>query len=81
MEIENKRTEIQERYALSENEIEYFVFSDTVVNNTYSIDKSNINILMKNGNIIDITSASDQFNSSSLEKTIKKHFFCYPKLD
>ncbi len=81
MEIQNKRTEIQEKYTLSENEIEYFVFSDTVVNNTYSIDKSNINILMKNGNIIDITSASDQFNSTSLEKTITKHFFCYPKLD
>jgi len=32
---------------------------------------------MKNGDVIDITLASDQFNIKVLNKTISKHFLCY----
>ena len=35
---------------------------------------------MKNGEVIDITSASGQFNIEALKKTINKYFLCYPKL-
>ena len=48
------------------------------IQSTYNIEKSNINILMKNGDVIDITSASDQFNIDALSKTVNKHFLCYP---
>ena len=41
-----------------------------------NIKKSNINILMKNGDVIDITSASDQFNIEALNKTVNKYFLC-----
>ena len=34
---------------------------------------------MKNGDIIDITSASDQFNFDMLNKTVNKYFLCYPQ--
>ena len=60
-------------------EAEYFVFSDTVSNNTYNIEKTNINILMKNGDVIDIISASDYFDIKALNKTVNKYFLCYPK--
>ncbi len=33
---------------------------------------------MKNGDVIDITSASDQFNIEALNKTVNKYFLCYP---
>ena len=36
------------------------------------IEKSKINILMKNGDVVDITTASDQFNIDALSKKIKK---------
>ena len=35
---------------------------------------------MKNGYVIDIASASDQFNIEALKKTTSKYFLCYPKL-
>jgi HD superfamily phosphohydrolase len=79
-EIEIERKKIQEHFNISEKEAEYFVFSDKVSNSTYNIEKANINILMKNGDVIDITSASDQFNIDALNKTINKYFLCYPKL-
>jgi hypothetical protein len=34
---------------------------------------------MKNGNVIDITSASDQFNIEALSKKVEKYFLCYPQ--
>ena len=35
---------------------------------------------MKNGDVIDITVASDHFNIDALNKTVNKYFLCYPKL-
>ena len=63
----------------SKEEAKYFIFSHKVSNSTYNVEKSNINILMKNGDIVDITSASDQFNIDALSKTVNKYFLCYPK--
>ena len=79
-EIKIEKRKIQEQFNISEKEAEYFVFSNKVSNSTYNIEKGNINILMKNGAVIDITSASDQFNIDALNKTINKYFLCYPKL-
>tara|TARA_B100000287_G_scaffold371729_1_gene369949 strand:+ start:94 stop:1329 length:1236 start_codon:yes stop_codon:yes gene_type:complete len=79
--IKEKKKKTKEKYNLKKSELEYFVFSSQVINKTYDIAKSNINILMKNGNITDLTSASDQFKINNINKTIKKYFICYPKLD
>ena len=70
----------KQHYNITKEEIEYFIFSDKISNNTYNIEKSNINILMKNADVIDITSASGQFNIDALKKTINKYFLCYPNL-
>ena len=79
-EIETEIDTVKKSYNISKQEAEYFIFSDKVSNSTYNIEKANINILMKNGDVIDITSASDQFNIEALKKTINKYFLCYPKL-
>ncbi len=79
-EIENEVSKIQEQFNISKKEAEYFVFSDKVSNSTYNIEKANINILMKNGDVIDITAASDQFNIEAISKRVNKYFLCYPKL-
>lgn len=69
---------IQKKYKITKQEAKYFIFSDKVSNNTYNIEKSKINILMKNGDVIDITTASDQFNIDALSKKVEKYFLCYP---
>ena len=66
------------KYNCTKAEAEFFIFSYQISNSTYNIEKSNINILMKNGDVIDITSASDQFNIEALSKTVNKYFLCYP---
>jgi len=79
-EIETEIDTVEQYYNITKQEAEYFIFSDKVSNSTYNIEKANINILMKNGDVIDITSASGQFNIEALKRTINKYFLCYPKL-
>ena len=66
-------------YNIDIAETAYLVFKDSISNNAYSLNKSNINILYKDGSLKDIVEASDHLNISALSKSVKKHFFCYPK--
>ncbi len=66
-------------YGISKKEAHYFVFTDTVNNSAYSAKSIHINILMKNGKLVDVADASDLLNIQSLSKPVTKHFICYPK--
>ncbi len=79
-EIDKKVNDFCKSNKISNEEAKYFIFSNKVSNSTYNIEKSNINILMKTGEVIDITSASDQFSIDALNKTINKYFLCYPNI-
>jgi hypothetical protein len=71
--------ECMKQYKLTEKEASFFVVSGEVENSAYRTDNLKINILMNNGNIIDIAEAGDQLNVEVLSKTVKKYFICYPK--
>ncbi len=71
--------ECMRQYKLTEKEAAFFVVSGEVENSAYRTDNLKINILMNNGNIIDIAEAGDQLNVEVLSKTVKKYFICYPK--
>ncbi len=77
--IENLKLSFKKQYNLDNNEVEYFVFTRTISNNAYKVQDDKINILYNNGNIVDITEASDILNVSVLSKEVKKHFLIYPK--
>ncbi len=62
---------------LEEDDVSYFMFTDTIRNRAYNAGNSNINILKKNGELVDIAKASDLSNLESLDKTVKKHILCY----
>ncbi|MFD0940362.1 HD domain-containing protein [Pedobacter boryungensis] len=64
---------------LQEDDVAYFVFTDTIRNRAYNAGNSNINILMKNNELVDIAKASDLSNLESLDKTVKKHILCYTR--
>jgi len=59
--------------------IDYFVFSDSVSNSTYSSHDDSIKILYNNGDLIDLDYASDILNTQTLSTEVKKYFLCYPK--
>jgi HD superfamily phosphohydrolase len=68
-----------EKYPISREEAEYFVFADTITNNAYKPGQGSIRILMKDGTLRDIASASDNSNLEALAKTVTKYVFCYTK--
>jgi len=64
---------------ISKEETEYFVFTGEIANNTYKTSDDRIKILLKTGELVDITEASDMLDQNVLAKTTIKHFLCYPK--
>lgn len=73
------RKKVQEDYQIDYEETKYFVFSEVAKNSAYNPANDKINILYRNGDIMDITEASDQLNVSVLSKIVTKYFLCYPK--
>jgi HD superfamily phosphohydrolase len=64
---------------LTPEEASYFVISDSVSNNAYKPGDDKINLLYRDGSMIDIADAADQLNISVLSNTVEKFFMCYPK--
>ncbi len=64
---------------ITNEEAKYFVFTGMISNQAYHQNKQNINIVYKSNKIVDIVSATDQFNLKALSKPVTKYFICYPK--
>lgn len=77
--IKAKKKEIATKYNIKKEDLDYFVFSSSVANEIYNVDKIGITILFKNGKTKDISKSSDQLNVEVLNKTVKKWFICYPR--
>ena len=80
---ESYTKEIQQKaaafYGISSSESQHLVFTNKIDNKAYNPKKDKINLLYKDGRIVDIAEAADQLNISVLAKTVTKHFLCYPK--
>jgi len=70
---------LKEKYKITEEEANYFVFTGKISNQAYEQNSEDINILFKSGKIQDIVKASDQLNLKALTKPVTKYFICYPK--
>ncbi len=77
--LSNKIGKLISKYALTEDEASYFVFSGTLENQAYSMERDTINLLKKNGKIIEVAKASDQLNLEALSKSVVKYYMCFPK--
>lgn len=77
--IEKRIQDFKVKSNISEEEARYFVFTGMIANQAYHQNKQNINILYKSSKIVDIVSATDQFNLKALAKPVTKYFICYPK--
>jgi hypothetical protein len=64
---------------MSDEEMNYFVFTDHISNSTYNVGHENIKILYKDGTTKDIPYASDMLDHRALAKTVNKYLLCYPK--
>ncbi|PIB30990.1 phosphohydrolase [Maribacter sp. 4U21] len=77
--LKDKFLKTQERFKLSDEETLYLVFDGVIANKAYDRDEQNINILKKNGKIVDVAELSDYLNLNALSKTVTKYYVCYPK--
>lgn len=77
--LEARKQLFMEENKLSSDEASYFVFQGEVHNRAYNQEQQNINILRKNGKLMDVAKASDHLNLNTLSKTVTKYYVCYPK--
>jgi uncharacterized protein len=66
-------------FNVSRKDAAYFVICDEVNNSAYNSSDFKINILMSNGQLLDVAEASDQLNIQSLAQQVTKYFVCYSK--
>ena len=77
--IELVKSKVASFYGLNMEDTNYLVVCSEISNFAYNAQDDNIKILLKSGNIADITEVSELFNMSVLSRNVIKHFLCYPK--
>ncbi|WP_400262222.1 HD domain-containing protein [Sphingobacterium sp. SG20118] len=70
---------VKSHFHASDDELQYYVFTQAIHNSAYDIHQDTIKILMKTGEISDIAEASDLSNLEALAKKVQKFTLCYPK--
>ena len=73
------KKQILERFSILEMDLGYYMIEDTIINNAYNTSVDKINILRKDGSVLDISEAADTLNIKELSAPVEKHFLCYPK--
>ncbi|MEY4142337.1 MAG: hypothetical protein RL110_1709 [Bacteroidota bacterium] len=69
---------VKAQTGFSEEEVDFLVYHDLLVNKAYTSGKQNILLLAKSGILLDLSEASDNLNISALAKPVEKYFLCYP---
>ena len=77
--VQKSISDLMIKEKISKKEASFFVFKGTISNQAYQLEKENINILYKSGEIVDIVKASDQLNLKALSKPVTKYYICSPK--
>ena len=70
---------VREEHQLNDLELPYFIYCDILTNKAYNEQKHNINLLLKNGNVQELSKASDNLNISALSTPVEKYFLCFPR--
>jgi hypothetical protein len=77
-EIEKVRTRISDTYNTLRAETSYLFSNGFVTNEAYA-EGQKINVLTKDGILLDIAQASDLPSIKAISKIVKKNYLCWPK--
>lgn len=80
LDLLSEKESFMDKTGMSLEESNYFVFSNHMENNAYNPSYESINILYKDGSVLDITEASDNLNIQALTQTVRKYYLCTPAL-
>lgn len=72
-------SEVEANYQLSDEELEWLVFSGEASSSTYNFENEKIKVLFKTGLVKDITEVDNALINDNLKGLVKKYYICYPK--
>lgn len=70
---------IVENYNCSQEDVDFLCFSGSVKNLAYNNIENKINLLKKNGQLVDFVEASDPIVADRIAQETVRYFICYPK--
>ena len=79
--IDGLQQEIAQKLDIPIEEAHYLMSLNTIQKDMYNVDDDSIAILYKNGEIKDISEASELLNVQLLSKKIRKYYLCYQRLE
>ncbi len=77
--IDELQQTIAEKMAIPLEDAHYMMSLNTIQKDMYNVEDDNIAILYKNGEIRDISEASELLNVQLLSKKIRKYYLCYQR--
>lgn len=78
-EIEEKKNKIKEMFNIKDDSLDYLLIKGVMSNSAYIPKDKKINILQKDGKVIDISEAVDLPNIKAISTPVQKYFLCWPK--
>jgi HD superfamily phosphohydrolase len=78
-ELKELGNKIKKEFNIGDNELQYILLHGVISNEAYISAGSNINIVNKKGEILDIADAADLPNITAISKKVKKHYLSWPK--
>ncbi len=77
--IKMLREKVVDQFKIDADQSHYFVKKGAVSNSAYIATGGTIDILKKNGDIVDVAEATDLPNIKALSQIVKKYYLCAPK--
>ena len=77
--ISRLKEALYNQFPFTKSHPDYYVFSGSLENHFYDYSKDNIRILLKTGEVMDLSKVSDQWKNDSSNFITEKQFICYPK--
>lgn len=74
--LEDGKAAVMEQFGVSEEEVDYLVFTGVASNTTYNLTDERINILFKDGTVKDISRVDNALIQHNLSSKVKKHYIC-----
>ncbi len=77
--VQSVQNQISEKLDISLEDTSYFMRCEKLVNNAYDEKYKQINIKLRNGEIMDLAKASDNLNIAALATPVEKYYLCRVK--
>jgi len=76
--IKEKTEATKRHYNLSEDEVQWLVYTGEASSSTYNFENETIKILFKDGVVKDITEVDNALINENLRGKVKKYYICHP---